>query len=167
MTSASVLRLQIESTLAQRIPSALTPAPKMIRPLAATGIEALDDALQGGLPIGAISELAGPECSGRSSVAFSFLAQTSRMGKSARGSMSRIPSIRSRRQRQVSTCPGFSGSVAEFQHQRTHRIRFRTTSRFQKNTSPLLRSRKDCMVEVSARIRAMKSKGSRMRSVAF
>jgi hypothetical protein len=53
----------------------------MIRPLAATGIESLDDALRGGLPIGAISELVGPECSGRSSVAFSFLAQTSLMGK--------------------------------------------------------------------------------------
>jgi hypothetical protein len=53
----------------------------MIRPLAATGIESLDDALQGGLPIGAISELAGPECSGRTSVALSFLAQTSLMGK--------------------------------------------------------------------------------------
>lgn len=81
MSSASALRLQIESTLAQRIPSALTPAPKMVRPLAATGIESLDDALQGGLPIGAISELAGPECSGRTSVALSFLAQTSLMGK--------------------------------------------------------------------------------------
>ena len=51
MTAASALRLQIESTLAQRIPSALTPAPKMIRPVAATGIESLDDVLGGGLPI--------------------------------------------------------------------------------------------------------------------
>ena len=45
MTSASELRLQIESTLAQRIPSALTPALKMIRPVAAIGIELLDDLL--------------------------------------------------------------------------------------------------------------------------
>jgi hypothetical protein len=56
MTSASALRLQIESILARRIPSALTPAPKMIRPVTATGIESLDDALQGGLPIGAVCE---------------------------------------------------------------------------------------------------------------
>ncbi len=35
---------------------------------------ALDDALQGGLPIGAITELTGPECSGRTSLALSFLA---------------------------------------------------------------------------------------------
>jgi len=81
MTSASTLRLQIESALAQRIPSALTPAPKMMRPVAATGIEALDDVLRGGLPIGAISELIGPECSGRTSVTLSFLAQTTQVGK--------------------------------------------------------------------------------------
>lgn len=81
MPSASALRIQIESILAQRIPSALTPAPKIIRPVAAVGIEALDDALQGGLPIGAISELAGPQCSGRTSVALSFLAKTSLVAK--------------------------------------------------------------------------------------
>jgi hypothetical protein len=81
MTSASALRFQIESTLAQRIPSALTPAPKMIRPVAATGIELLDDLLGGGLPIGAISELAGPECSGRTSAAISFLARTTQAAK--------------------------------------------------------------------------------------
>src|SRR5882757_4040849 len=81
MTSASALRIQIESTLAQRIPSALTPAPKMIRPVAATGIEPLDDMLGGGLPIGAISELVGPECSGRTSAAISFLARVTQAAK--------------------------------------------------------------------------------------
>jgi recombination protein RecA len=81
MTSASTLRLQIESALSQKIPSALTPVPKMMRPVAATGIEALDDLLGGGLPIGAISELVGPECSGRTSVALSFLAQMTQAGK--------------------------------------------------------------------------------------
>jgi hypothetical protein len=81
MTSASALRLQIESTLSHKIPSALTPAPKMMRPVAATGIEGLDDVLRGGLPIGAISELVGPECSGRTSVALSFLAQMTQAGK--------------------------------------------------------------------------------------
>ena len=81
MTSASALRLQIESTLSRRVTSALTPAPKMMRPAAATGIKALDDFLQGGLPIGAISEMVGPECSGRTSVALSFLAQMTQVGK--------------------------------------------------------------------------------------
>ena len=75
MPSASALRLQIESALAHRIPSALTPAARLIRPVAATGIAALDAALGGGLPIGAISELCGPECSGRTGVALSLLAR--------------------------------------------------------------------------------------------
>jgi len=81
MTFASALRLQIESTLSRKIPSALTPAPKMMRPVAATGIEQLDDVLRGGLPIGAMSEMVGPECSGRTSVALSFLAQMTQAGK--------------------------------------------------------------------------------------
>jgi recombination protein RecA len=75
MPLASIVRTQIETALSQKIPSALTPAPKMIRPVAETGIESLDDVLQGGLPVGAISELVGPECSGRTSIALSFLAR--------------------------------------------------------------------------------------------
>lgn len=75
MASASTIRLQIEAALAHRIPSALTPAPKLIRPAAATGIGTLDETLQGGLPVGAISELVGAECSGRTSIALSFVAQ--------------------------------------------------------------------------------------------
>jgi hypothetical protein len=81
MTSASAIRLQIETALAQKIPGALTPVAKVIRPVAATGIDALDDVLKGGLPVGAISELAGPECSGRTSAALSFLAQQTQASK--------------------------------------------------------------------------------------
>src|SRR6201996_7623952 len=81
MTSASALRLQIESALSRKIPSALTPAPKMTRPVAATGIEPLDDVLRRGLPIGAFSEMVGPECTGRTSIALSFLAQMTQAGK--------------------------------------------------------------------------------------
>jgi hypothetical protein len=81
MQTASTIRLQIESALARKIPSALTPAPKMIRPVAATGIEAVDELLQGGLPVGAVSELVGPECSGRTSLALSFLARTTQASK--------------------------------------------------------------------------------------
>jgi recombination protein RecA len=81
MISVSALRLQIESTLSRKIPSALTPAPKMMRPVAATGIEALDNVLRRGLPIGAMSEMVGPECSGRTSIALSFLAQMTQAGK--------------------------------------------------------------------------------------
>lgn len=74
MPSAAYLRQQIEAALADRIPSALTPPPRIIRPTAPTGISALDDALDGGLPIGALTELTGSECSGRTSLALSFLA---------------------------------------------------------------------------------------------
>lgn len=81
ISSASALRLQIESTLAHRIPSALTPAQKMLRPVTATGIEPLDHVLKGGMAIGAISELVGPECSGRTSIALSFLARITQAGK--------------------------------------------------------------------------------------
>jgi recombination protein RecA len=81
MASAHLLRLQIEAALADRIPSALTPAPRVIRPTAHTGIPALDEALGGGLPIGAITELAGPECSGRTSLALSFIAGLTSAGR--------------------------------------------------------------------------------------
>jgi recombination protein RecA len=81
LQSSSSIRLQIESALSQKIPSALTPAPKLIRPIAATGIEAVDAVLQGGLSIGAVSELVGPECSGRTSLALSFLARITQAAK--------------------------------------------------------------------------------------
>ena len=81
MNSSSALRLQIESALAHKIPSALTPAPRMVRPVTATGILALDDVLKGGLPVGALTELAGPEGSGRTSVALSLLAEMTRAAK--------------------------------------------------------------------------------------
>jgi RecA/RadA recombinase len=74
MSSAFALRSQIEATLASRIPSALTPTPRTIRPVAATGIQAVDELLDGGLPLGAITEVVGVECSGRTSFALSFLA---------------------------------------------------------------------------------------------
>lgn len=74
MSSAFTLRAQIEATLARRIPSALTPAPRTIRPVAATGISVVDELLDGGLPLGAITEVVGAECSGRTSFALSFLA---------------------------------------------------------------------------------------------
>jgi recombination protein RecA len=81
MSSAAILRQQIEATLAHRIPSALTPAQRTIRPVAATGIPAVDDLLEGGLPLGAITEVVGAECSGRTSFALSFLAGMTRAEK--------------------------------------------------------------------------------------
>jgi RecA/RadA recombinase len=81
MPSAIILRRQIEANLANRIPSALTPAPRTTRPVTATGILTVDDLLEGGLPLGAITEIVGPECSGRTSLALSFLAQITQAEK--------------------------------------------------------------------------------------
>lgn len=81
MSSAHLLRLQIEAALSSRIPSALTPVPRVIRPTAPTGIAALDERLGGGLPMGGISELTGPECSGRTSLALSFVAGLTGSGR--------------------------------------------------------------------------------------
>ncbi|WP_313899738.1 RecA family protein [Tunturiibacter lichenicola] len=83
MSLSSAIRAQVESSLARKIPSALTPVTKMMRSTAASGIASLDDALKGGFPIGALSELSGPECSGRTSLAHSFVARVIESGKIA------------------------------------------------------------------------------------
>lgn len=74
MLPAATLRRQIEASLAHRIPSALTPRLRTIRPVAPTGIQVVDELLEGGLPLGAITEVVGPVCSGRTTLALSFLA---------------------------------------------------------------------------------------------
>jgi len=81
MPSASAIRLQIENALAERIPSALTPVQRILRPIAPTGVAALDELLGGGLPLDAITELTGPESSGRTSVALSYIAGLTRAGR--------------------------------------------------------------------------------------
>lgn len=75
MPSASALRIDIERTLEHRFPAALTPAPRTIREVASTGIASVDALLEGGLPVGAISEVIGPESSGRTSLTLKFLAK--------------------------------------------------------------------------------------------
>jgi recombination protein RecA len=75
MPTASAIRIQVESALAHKIPSALTPLIRMVRPVMQTGISALDDLVQGGFPVGAMTELVGDACSGRMSLTMSFLAQ--------------------------------------------------------------------------------------------
>jgi hypothetical protein len=78
MPSAAALRIQIEHTLERRFPAALTPAPRTFRETARTGIPAADQMLEGGLPVGAISEITGPVSSGRTSLALSFIAGRTR-----------------------------------------------------------------------------------------
>jgi hypothetical protein len=80
MSSASALRIQIEHSLERRFPAALTPVPRTFRETAPTGIPGVDRLLDGGLPVGAISEVTGTESSGRTSLALSFLAGRTREG---------------------------------------------------------------------------------------
>lgn len=81
MPSATALRIEIEHALAHRFPAALTPVPRTIRETAAIGIPAVDALLDGGLPVGAISEMTGPKSSGRTGLAHSFLAQQTQEGR--------------------------------------------------------------------------------------
>jgi recombination protein RecA len=81
MTTAAALRAQIEAALVKKVPSALTPQPRIFRLTAPTGIPEIDQLLQGGLPIGALSEIVGPESSGRTSLALAFVARLTQAGK--------------------------------------------------------------------------------------
>ena len=81
MPTASHLRAQIEADLAERIPSALSPQARVAYPVAPTGIPEVDLLLRGGFPVGALSELVGPECSGRTSLALTFVAGLTQSGK--------------------------------------------------------------------------------------
>lgn len=81
MGSASAIKNQIEAALSSRFPSALSPAPRIVRPIAPVGIPSLDELLRGGFPVGALTEIVGGECSGRTSVALSFLSQVTSVGK--------------------------------------------------------------------------------------
>jgi recombination protein RecA len=81
MSSSAAIRVQIEAALASRIPSALSPAPRILRPQAVVGIASIDELLAGGLPLGAITEIVGPECSGRTSFALSFVSRMTQIGK--------------------------------------------------------------------------------------
>jgi RecA/RadA recombinase len=66
--SASALRFQIEHALERSFPAALTPAQRTLRETASIGIAQVEALLNGGLPVGAISEVNGPESSGRTSL---------------------------------------------------------------------------------------------------
>jgi recombination protein RecA len=81
MPSAATIRFQVEAALSRKIPSALTPAAKNIRPVAPIGIREVDELLEGGLPVGAITEMVGPESSGRTAVALSFISRMTGSGK--------------------------------------------------------------------------------------
>src|SRR5438552_14611310 len=70
----SVLRARLESALGERIPSPFTDLDSRVCESVPTGIAQLD-ALIGGLPRGAITEIFGPPSSGRTSAMVSVLAE--------------------------------------------------------------------------------------------
>jgi hypothetical protein len=80
MPSSAALRQQIETAFQHRYPSVLTPSPKTIREVVPTGIAQIDQTLNGGIPVGAITEITGPASSGRTSIAIATLAQRTREG---------------------------------------------------------------------------------------
>jgi recombination protein RecA len=72
---SAALRQEIESSLASRIPAALSPQVVQIPRLLPLGNEAVNVLLGGGLPIGGICEFSGPASAGRTSLALSALSE--------------------------------------------------------------------------------------------
>jgi RecA/RadA recombinase len=85
MPSAAAIREQIESVLAMRIPAALSVLPRSAPELLPTGISEVDTMLGGGLPLGGVTEIIGPVCSGRSTLALSVLAGVTGQGAAGQG----------------------------------------------------------------------------------
>ena len=80
--SMGALREKIESSLAARIPAALSPRLHQAPELVPTGIAEVDTLLEGGLPLCSLVEIIGPNCSGRSTLVASILAEATRLGAS-------------------------------------------------------------------------------------
>ena len=72
---SAALRQEIESSLASRIPAALSPQAIQAPRLLPIGNEAVNTLLGGGLPIGGICEFTGPASAGRTSLALSLLSE--------------------------------------------------------------------------------------------
>ena len=82
-STAALLRRDLEERLAARIPQALTPAFRPGLERNRCGVAEIDRALGGGLPVGAITELVGAECSGRTTMALACVAAGVRAGNVA------------------------------------------------------------------------------------
>ena len=77
MASVATLRVRLESSLPERLSSTLLLRERAAPLTVSTGVAALD-ALTGGLPRGALSEIAGPASSGRTGVMLAALAEATR-----------------------------------------------------------------------------------------
>jgi len=82
MPISATIRLQIEAALAHKVPSALTPAPRVIRPVAAKGIGEMDDRLHGGLPVGLSASWLGRSARGGPRWLFPSSPVSRRLGRS-------------------------------------------------------------------------------------
>ncbi len=74
---AALLKREIEAKLANRIPAALSPIAQQAPRLHPIGNARLDSLLGGGIPLGSVCELTGPDGSGLSSIVLSLLALAS------------------------------------------------------------------------------------------
>jgi hypothetical protein len=80
MPNAALLRSQVQAALPRlEIPLGLAPQP--VRECLPTGIPAIDALTRGGIPRGAMTEIAGEPSSGRTTVFLSLLAQATRRGE--------------------------------------------------------------------------------------
>lgn len=80
MNTAAELRREIESALAGRIPAALSRRSVTLSELVSSGVAEVDATLGGGLPLGGITELTGPDSSGRTTLALATLAHLTQQG---------------------------------------------------------------------------------------
>jgi replicative DNA helicase len=80
MPSTAAIRLQIETTLANRVPAALTLKIKQAPELFPTGISEVDAILGGGIPRGRITEVAGAASTGKTSFGLSVISAITQSG---------------------------------------------------------------------------------------
>ena len=80
MPSTAAIRLQIETTLANRVPAALSLKIKQAPEVFATGISEIDVVLGGGLPRGSITEVAGAASTGKTSFGLTAIAAITQSG---------------------------------------------------------------------------------------
>jgi hypothetical protein len=80
MPSTATLRLQIETTLANRVPAALALKIKQAPELFPTGINEVDAVLNGGIPRGSITEVCGAASTGRTSFGLAVVAAITQSG---------------------------------------------------------------------------------------
>ena len=80
MSSAIQIRTAVETVLAHKNPRALSPIQRGVQSASPSGVAPIDAILNGGLPLGSITELVGTHCSGRTTVALAYLAAITATG---------------------------------------------------------------------------------------